>query len=51
MEIDKIDCHHISHCENVAIGQNTIVYKKNGIDLKNMRDSGELLELFKRHIL
>jgi hypothetical protein len=25
--------------------------KKNGIDLKNMRDSGELLELFKKHIL
>jgi predicted esterase YcpF (UPF0227 family) len=48
---DTMDCHHISHCENIAIGPNTIIYKKNGLDLKKMRNSGELLDLFKRHIL
>ena len=45
-----MDCHHISHCENVEIGKNTIIYKKNGINLKNMRDSGELLKIFKMNI-
>ena len=47
---DIMDCHHISHCKNVEIGKNTIVYKKNGINLKNMRDSGELLHIFLCHI-
>jgi predicted esterase YcpF (UPF0227 family) len=48
---DTMDCHHISHCENIAIGSNTIIYKKNGLDLKKMRDSGELLQLFQRHVV
>jgi len=48
---DIMDCHHISHCENVQIGKNTIIYKKHGIHLKDMRDSGELLRIFKMHIL
>ena len=43
---DPKDCHHVSHCENVCTGPNVTLVKKDRLDLKQMRDSGELFEIF-----
>lgn len=39
--------HHISHCENLEGPPNVTVYKKDTCNLKELRDSGELLTIFK----
>ena len=41
------DCHHISHCERIAHHPNVFLTKKNGLHLKEMRDSGELFNILK----
>lgn len=38
--------HHISHCENLEGPPNVVVCKKDTCNLKELRDSGELLEIF-----
>lgn len=38
--------HHISHCENLEGPSNVFVYKKERCNLKELRDSGELLKIF-----
>jgi predicted esterase YcpF (UPF0227 family) len=38
--------HHISHTENLEGHENVIVYKKETCNLKEYRDSGELLKIF-----
>jgi hypothetical protein len=37
-----LDCHHISHCERIAHHPNVCLIKKPYINLKYMRDKGEL---------
>ena len=37
-----MDCHHISHCERISHHSNVILVKKKHINLKEMRDNGEL---------
>jgi hypothetical protein len=39
---NAIDCHHISHCERIAHHENVYLTKKSYINLKYMRDNGEL---------
>jgi hypothetical protein len=39
---NAIDCHHISHCERIAHHANVYLTKKTYINLKYMRDKGEL---------
>jgi len=39
---NAIDCHHISHCERIAHHANVYLIKKPYINLKYMRDNGEL---------
>lgn len=39
------DMHHISHCENIEGSDNVHIYRKNGISMKKMRDSGELFQI------
>ncbi len=39
---NAIDCHHISHCERIAHHKNVYLTKKSYINLKYMRDNGEL---------
>jgi hypothetical protein len=39
---DKNDCHHISHCERISHHPNVFLIKKNKINLKKLRDNGEL---------
>ena len=41
-KINKIGCHHVSHCERIAHHPNVYLTKKSNIDMKSMRDSGEL---------
>ena len=48
--VNAEDCHHISHCERIAHHPNVFLTKKNGLHLKEMRDSGELLDILKRII-
>lgn len=45
--INPLDCHHISHCERIAHHPNVFLIKKNGLYLKEMRDSGELFDILK----
>lgn len=47
---DTMSSHHISHCENVAIHPNVVVNKLFDLKLKEMRNSGELLKIFNKHI-
>jgi hypothetical protein len=47
---DNMDSHHISHCENVAIYPNVVIHKLFDVKLKEMRNSGELLKIFNKHI-
>lgn len=44
-EVDHL--HHISHCENLEGPPNVIVHKKDTCSLKELRDNGELLKIFK----
>ena len=37
-----LDCHHISHCERIAHHPNVYLTKKSKVDLRCMRDNGEL---------
>lgn len=39
------DFHHIRHCEHIAQRPNVILCKKDGIDLRRMRDNGELFSI------
>jgi hypothetical protein len=44
------DPHHISHCENIRKYPNVNVYYINGINLKRMKDSGKLYNIYDRII-
>ena len=43
---DETNLHHIKHCYNIGHHKNVIIEKKQEIDMKEMRDSGELLNIF-----
>ena len=38
--------HHIKHCYSIGHHKNVVLNIKKGLDMKEMRDSGELLEIF-----
>lgn len=42
---DVMDCHHISHCERISHHSNVILVKKKHINLKEMRNTGELFAI------
>jgi hypothetical protein len=44
---DPNDCHHIRHCENICVRPNVHLVRKDRVDLKQMRESGELVRIFK----
>ena len=46
--IDQL--HHISHCDNLSEFENVFITKIHGFDLRNLRDNGKLLEIFKKFI-
>jgi len=46
--MDSFDCHHMSHCERISHHSNVIFIKKNKINLKMMRDNGELFEILNK---
>jgi hypothetical protein len=48
--INETDCHHISHCERISHHPNVFLVKKNRFNAKQMRDNGELLEIFTKLI-
>jgi hypothetical protein len=37
--------HHISHCENIVVGTNVVLHREYEVDLKNMRDKGDLYKI------
>jgi hypothetical protein len=39
------DCHHISHCERISHHPNVYLIKKEEVNLKKMRDNGELFDI------
>ena len=39
------EIHNLSHCENINVFPNVKVYKKEHLDIKKLRDSGELKEI------
>ena len=39
---DTTDCHHISHCQRISHHSNVFLIKKKNVNLKEIRDSGEL---------
>jgi len=43
-------CHHISHCERISHHPNVFLTKMYNIDLRRMRDNGELYEILKKLI-
>ena len=43
---DVNDLHHIKHCKNISNYQNVRIMYKNGLDLKQMRNSGELHNIY-----
>jgi hypothetical protein len=43
----NITNHHISHCENIDKHPNVYLVRKDGVDVKVMRDNGELLIIIK----
>lgn len=45
------DMHHASHCERFAIADNVKVIKKQKVDVRTMRDSGELYEILSQLII
>jgi hypothetical protein len=40
------DTHHIKHCENIASYPNVNIIYKEGVDLRAMKDSGELYAIY-----
>lgn len=42
---DSRHMHHISHCEHLAHHQNVYLQKMNKVDLKELRDTGELFTI------
>ena len=42
--------HHIYQCYNLKNHKNVFIFELFDIDLRKMRDSGELLEIFNKHI-
>lgn len=42
---NKKDPHHISHCERISHFPNVFITKRDKINLKNIRDSGELYQI------
>ena len=40
------DFHHIKHCERISYRPNVFLFKKDGIDLRRLRDNGELYNIF-----
>ena len=43
---DINDTHHIKHCKNISSYKNVNIIYKSGIDLKKMKESGELLNIY-----
>jgi hypothetical protein len=41
------DCHHISHCERISCHKNVFIKKCQSVNVKEMRDSGELYTILK----
>jgi hypothetical protein len=41
---EPYNCHHVSHCENIE-GSNVKIIRKDVLDIKHMRDSGELKQI------
>ena len=39
------DCHHIHHCERISNHPNVYLFKKEEVNLKKMRDNGELFDI------
>ena len=39
------DCHHIHHCERISHHPNVYLIKKEEVNLKKMRDNGELFDI------
>lgn len=37
--------HHISHCENIATRPNVVLHRKKGVNMKEMRNNGELFRI------
>ena len=48
---DVNDCHHISHCERISHYSNVFITRKNGVNLKKMRDDGELYKIIESVVL
>ena len=48
---DVNDCHHISHCERISHHSNVFITRKNGVNLKKMRDDGELYKIIESVVL
>ena len=44
------DFHHIRHCEHIANHPNVCLIKKDGVDLRRMRDNGELYDILHKLI-
>jgi hypothetical protein len=51
IDIEKDPLHHVSHCERINISPNVYVNTSYTIDLKMLRDNGELLKIMKLAIL
>ena len=43
---DENNAHHIKHCKNIAHYPNVTITYKDGVDLRAMKDSGELLRIY-----
>lgn len=50
VDINIDSYHHISQCYNIKNHNNVFIFELCDIDLRKMRDSGELLEIFNKHI-
>lgn len=48
--IDERNCHHISQCENIAIDSNVKLERMHGVNLKQLKYTGQLLHIFKEII-
>jgi hypothetical protein len=42
------DCHHISHCERIAHNENVFLIKKEYVNVKEMRNNGELYSILNK---
>jgi len=42
---DKLNPHHIHHCDRISHHSNVFITKKHGMDIGNMRDDGELIRI------